>query len=220
MSFESTDSLSRSSRAGASRSNIGGSVGSSRPFLNLLNPMGRAHRGYQRIAEAAVEEEDDEDGADDRHTSLAASSRSPRQRAESHELRQTSPTPFLDEGGDTEPEEDNDVPQSFFLESAGRKPSRPSSSSSRRAMKQSKRSRRPASGATPSSDRLSKPPRPSEIDGPSVLDSDQAGTSTAYATTRPQRGLTPQQQALWNWVNVYNLDAYLQEVIALGTSRG
>lgn len=203
MSYDSTDSL---RRGGGSRSNIGASMSSSsRPFLNLLNPINRPHRGYQQLNEVPLQEEDEEEPQEQGHWA-----------EESHQLRGvSSPPPSRPQERDTElTDEDDDVPQSFMIEAAAapRKHASSSTSGSRREKKSSRRKRpgqEPSSAASP---RLSKPPRPSELDSPSVMDSDRAGTSTAYATTRPQSGLNEQQKALWNWVNVYNLDAYLQEV--------
>lgn len=247
MSYESTNSLQQSGQASISRSNAGGSLVSSRPFLALLNPMNRQHRGYQHLAETTVQEEDEEEEEqqlDQPGTSSMAASRvrgagwrvSTEEAPESHELRVTSPQPFNKDGGGrdpdlTEPEDEGDVPTSFFLESTStrdrKKAARANKSVAESATsspksRSSKRFRRTRvkDSAYPNAERLSKPPRPSELDERPIMEEDQAGTATAYATTRPQQGLDDYQKAMWNWVNVYNLDAYLQEVNHILKSRG
>lgn len=47
------------------------------------------------------------------------------------------------------------------------------------------------------------------------------GSSTASRPLRPaMRGLDDYEKALWNWVNVYDLDAFLQEVYAYYEGKG
>ena len=47
------------------------------------------------------------------------------------------------------------------------------------------------------------------------------GSNTSYHQTRPtMRGLDDYEKALWNWVNVYNLDAFLQEVYSYYEGKG
>ncbi|KAG6814581.1 hypothetical protein H0H92_000110 [Tricholoma furcatifolium] len=93
---------------------------------------------------------------------------------------------------------------------------------------------------------LSIPPRPSELDNPpdprdpslsipprpSELDNAESGTPptprSGFNDTLPQyhrqqkqlRGLDDYEKALWNWVNVYNLDAFLQEVYYYYEGKG
>ncbi|KAG9012557.1 autophagy protein atg9 [Tulasnella sp. 427] len=247
MSYESTDSLQQSGRASISRSNAGNSLVSSRPFLALLNPINRQHRGYQHLAETTLQEEDkeqEEQQLDQPGTSSMTASRargvgwkvSNEEVPESHELRVTSPQPFHNDVDErdpdlTEPEDEGEVPNSFFLESASardrKKTARGSkavadSATSSPKSRSSKRSRRAHAkeSSYPNAERLSKPPRPSELDDRPVMEGDAQGTATAFASTRPQRGLDEYQKAMWNWVNAYNLDAYLQEVYAYYTGKG
>ncbi|KAG8899850.1 autophagy protein atg9 [Tulasnella sp. 403] len=228
MSYESTDLVTRSSRLANSRPNASSSsLVASRPFLSLLNPIGRQHRGYQHLNETAVEEEDEEDEQEGHIQPTSGGQRTSwnHGQAETHELRLTSPTPNHsyqrnppEEEVLTEPEDD-DVPQSFFLESAAPRKSRPSQS--RRNLKASRRSRRPAQDPTAASiSRTNRATPSSEPHGSPVLLNDLVGTSTTFASTRAQKGLDDEQKALWNWVNVSNLDAYLQEVYAYYTGKG
>lgn len=187
------------------------------------------------MTDEPVEEEDEEEDEERREatqsTSAGSSSRNRRvlwgdaaRQKEEHELHHHQSQRNSNHGGEeqlTEPEEEEDaVPQSFLIEAVPRKAAAHvgSSSQSRReerrtARSMKKSSRHPSSSrAAPIPQKLSKPPRPSELDGPAVLNAGPSDTGTAFASTRPQRGLDDYQKALWNWVNVYNLDAYLQEV--------
>lgn len=178
------------------------------------------------------EEEEEDTPAHDgtRSTSAASSSRNkrlwgnrPQDALELREREQYQHTPS--NAGDTEPEEEEDaVPQSFMIEATPRKPAGASSSHARReerrATRASRQSARRATASTTSTrPKLSKPPRPSEVGGPPVLAAGAADTATAFASTRPQRGLDEYQKALWSWVNVGDLDAYLQEVCVLRDRR-
>lgn len=61
---------------------------------------------------------------------------------------------------------------------------------------------------------LSIPPRPSE------LPEDQPTMTDSYRSPPPMRGLDAYERALWNWVNVANLDAFLQEVYFYYEGKG
>ncbi|KIJ10518.1 hypothetical protein PAXINDRAFT_85915 [Paxillus involutus ATCC 200175] len=63
---------------------------------------------------------------------------------------------------------------------------------------------------------VSIPPRPSELD---VNQSPQV-PSRQQTSPKPLRGLDAYERALWNWVNVYNLDAFLQEVYLYYEGKG
>ncbi|KAG6844926.1 hypothetical protein H0H87_002410 [Tephrocybe sp. NHM501043] len=130
---------------------------------------------------------------------------------------------------------DDEVPQSFMIEATSRKPSgskgkhrvEGSSAGGRsqslhsapgRSLPPSKPSKYP--GPDPS---LSTPPRPSEVDV------EEPGTPRAIFNDtlpqynrqpKPMRGLDDYEKALWNWVNVYNLDAFLQEVYNYYEGKG
>ncbi|EPS96850.1 hypothetical protein FOMPIDRAFT_136636 [Fomitopsis schrenkii] len=63
---------------------------------------------------------------------------------------------------------------------------------------------------------VSIPPRPSELD----VD-DEPGSKSPSEQQHPRmRGLDAHERALWNWVNVYNLDAFLQEAYYYYEGKG
>ncbi|THU88587.1 putative transmembrane protein [Dendrothele bispora CBS 962.96] len=126
-------------------------------------------------------------------------------------------------------ESDGEVPQSFMIEATARKPSKISfkdkskePSSSRRQPLYSVPERKvppilPTHAAPP----LSIPPRPSEVDGEHTPRAETFSESSER--DRPRRtnvGLDAYERALWNWVNVYNLDAFLQEVYYYYEGKG
>ena len=55
---------------------------------------------------------------------------------------------------------------------------------------------------------ISMPPRPTEINVERPL----TQSPPTAGQPNPKRGVDANERALWNWVNVYNLDAFLQEV--------
>lgn len=81
--------------------------------------------------------------------------------------------------------------------------------------------------------RISQPPKPSELDAeersstprsvPRAPSSLGGRSSSDQGTTRHgkgMRGLDEYEKALWNWVNVYNLDAFLQDVYSYYEGNG
>lgn len=81
--------------------------------------------------------------------------------------------------------------------------------------------------------RVSQPPKPSELDAeerssmprgvPRAPSSLGGGSSSDQGATRQgktMRGLDEYEKALWNWVNVYNLDAFLQDVYSYYEGNG
>lgn len=81
----------------------------------------------------------------------------------------------------------------------------------------------------PTHNPVPQPPKPSDLGSRSTtpLSVPRAPSSlggTSNDGTRHQgktmRGLDEYEKALWNWVNVYNLDAYLQEVYAYYEGNG
>ncbi|KAH9026775.1 APG9-domain-containing protein [Lactarius pseudohatsudake] len=171
---------------------------SSRPFLNMLNPLGHAYQGYTAANQSVLEEdeEDNEGAASPRNddidleaqahltpttkTSVSAH-RASRGGTEASILR---PNVREDDRVQEESESDGEVPQSFLIES-------------------------PAVHRAP----LSRKGRPREV---------RYASQTAAPTDPPRisRGLDAYERALWNWVNVYNLDAFLQEVYLYYHGKG
>jgi autophagy-related protein 9 len=130
-----------------------------------------------------------------------------------------------------EEDSDEEVPQSFMIEATGgghSKGKRRAGTKSPNAQKVAlhsvagrrlppSRSPTPTQALSPPKN-VSIPPKPSEID---IEDSPEQTPNLGVFTdalpthTRQQgqlRGLDDYEKALWNWVNVYNLDGFLQEV--------
>lgn len=155
------------SRAQASTSSMRASQPGGRPFLSMLNPMGRSYAGY-RHPEDVVEEEEEETEAEDGISMTAT---------QLNIHRQNSIDTVL---------EDDEVPASLMVETSDRPKRRLSSQ------------RFPEFNA---------PPRPSELIQPSL-----PPPAVAPTPAKTMRGMDDYERALWNWFNVYNLDAFLQEV--------
>lgn len=139
-----------------------------------------------------------------------------------------------------EPESsDDEVPQSFMIEAASHKPAPSrakaedeSGGGGRRQPLHSVTGRKhppilPTTTGQELPPSVSIPPRPSEV-------GDDADTSRNVVSgvefhepqfyynrrSKPMRGLDEYEKALWNWVNVYNLDAFLQEVYYYYEGKG
>ncbi|KAI9459444.1 APG9-domain-containing protein [Lactarius psammicola] len=199
---------------------------SSRPFLNMLNPLGRTYQGYTAANQSVLEEdEEDNDGArnDDidleaqahrtpmtktSHSSSVSAQRVSRGGTEASILR---PNVREDDRIQEESESDGEVPQSFLIES-------PAVRRTPLTRKGRPREVRYASQTTAPADppRISVPPRPSEIGA----EHPPPRPSPAPMPPNPKRGLDAYERALWNWVNVYNLDAFLQEVYLYYHGKG
>lgn len=218
----------RSSIAAGSSSMTG-----SRPFLNLLNPLGgRAYRGYEQARDDVVEEQDEDEYAEDgdeyddrgegpssrpgwmrasvRHASGAGgdvgASRTRTHGASSNGA----------EDDDDDDDDDGEVPQSFLIE--GRRP-RPAATPRDQGGSKPKSPSHPRIASRAGflggglKQAISMPPRPSDLQ--SAADFALPLPNTANASQGgawPKQGLDEYERALWNWVNVYNLDAFLQEV--------
>lgn len=127
---------------------------------------------------------------------------------------------------------DDQIPQSFMIEASSSKPRRKSSKAKDKAKaketpKQPSRppllsrgnSTRPILPITTQDAKAiyaAPPPKPSEIDPP---DQFPHGYSEP-PQPKQMRGLDAYERALWSWVNVYNLDAFLQEVYHYYQGKG
>jgi autophagy-related protein 9 len=198
----------------------------SRPFLNMLNPLGRAYQGYTAASQSVLEE-DEEDAASpgdedidleaqapptsNSKASLAASTHLQRLSRGTAEADMLRPNVREDDRMQEESESDGEVPQSFLIES----PATRRAPLSRKG--RARDTRHPPSATAPvDPPRISVPPRPSEIN----LDHPPARSPSVAAQPNPKRGLDASERALWNWVNVYNLDAFLQEVYLYYHGKG
>jgi autophagy-related protein 9 len=203
---------------------------SSRPFLNMLNPLGHAYQGYAAANQSVLEEdeEDADDAASPRHDDIDLEAQVPptsnskaslvasttlQQRlargATEHDVIR--PNVREDDRIQEESESDGEVPQSFLIES-------PATRRAPLSRKGRARDTRHAPNATTPLElpQISVPPRPSEIN----LEHPPSRSPSAVAQPNPKRGLDAYERALWNWVNVYNLDAFLQEVYMYYHGKG
>ena len=194
----------------------------------MLNPLGHAYQGYTAANQSVLEEdEEDNDGATSRRnddidleaqahltptikTSHSSSQRLSRGGTEASILR-----PNVREDDriqeESESESDGEVPQSLLIES-------PAVRRAPLSRKGRPREVRNATGTTAPADppRISVPPRPSEIGA----ENPPPRLSPIPIPPNPKRGLDAYERALWNWVNVYNLDAFLQEVYLYYHGKG
>jgi len=70
---------------------------------------------------------------------------------------------------------------------------------------------------------VSTSPRPSDLtEAPTLGEFNYSSSHQGSPSThhKPMRGLDDYEKALWNWVNVYNLDAFLQEVYYYYDGKG
>ena len=128
---------------------------------------------------------------------------------------------------------DDEVPQSFMIEASSSKPRKKSSKAKEKAKaKANEMPQLPPRPPLLSRGESTRPilptttqdlkaiydttPKPSEVD---PLDQHPDGYS---GSSQPKqiRGLDAYERALWNWVNVFNLDAFLQEVYHYYQGKG
>ncbi|KAI5124310.1 hypothetical protein M0805_008918 [Coniferiporia weirii] len=191
----------------------------------MLNPMsGRAYQGYLQANQSVLEEEEGEEeqetideeaartgfrGSNDRRVSWGESSRMNVLR---HNVQQHRRTQEDDSS-------DDEVPQSFMIEANphAKKPL-PSRQSKGKAKESARHSSKSASTRpilpVSNEDTIRLPPRPSEIDPPA------GDEPKAEIARRQMRGLDAYERALWNWVNVYDLDVFLQDVYRYYEGKG
>ncbi|KAG1754351.1 putative transmembrane protein [Suillus lakei] len=203
----------------SSRANLHGSqsiyppgglmMSSSRPFLNTMNPMSPV-------------EEDLEAGHATRGILYKSTKSHGKHRVswdgESSDMNMLRPN-IRKEDKTYEQESDDDVPQRFMIEDSSAS-GRPSKGKGRSQPLYSTPARSLPHAMAPPIDTLpmlSIPPRPSEVD---VDEPPQTPPQWRPASPKPMRGLDDYERALWNWVNVYNLDAFLQEVYLYYEGKG
>ncbi|KIJ35722.1 hypothetical protein M422DRAFT_180387 [Sphaerobolus stellatus SS14] len=178
------------------------SPSNSRPFLSMLNPSSR-YQGYTQAASLLEEEEEDENEQQQEST-----------------LNSTHRVSW-DEGSqmgvfkrNEEHSSDDEVPQSLMFEASptkgkGKQPATTISSRQSRTPQQ-------AASVLPTTHPIQLlPPKPSDMNQPSTPE-----PPWRNEPSKAMRGLDDYERALWNWVNVYNLDSYLQEVYAYYEGKG
>ena len=207
---------------------------SSRPFLNMLNPMGRPYQGYIQANQSVVEEQDEDEYHDlesgqsrpsaSRSTTKSHGKRRAACAADASEMNVLRPNDRHADPKDDEQSSDDEVPQDLMVEASAPARRRPPSSPPPRSAKGKEREdrKRPLhptrsqSVAKPIIPTTSIPPRPSEISP----DPGPQSQPLHEPPARQMRGLDAHERALWNWVNVYNLDAFLQEAYYYYEGKG
>ncbi|OAX41698.1 putative transmembrane protein [Rhizopogon vinicolor AM-OR11-026] len=203
-------------------------MSSSRPFLSMMNPMGRTHQGYIQANQSLVEENENEEDLEAGHTTRGLMSKSTRSRGrrkvswdgENSEMNVLRPNIRKEDKTYEQDNSDDDVPQRFMIEDSS-VPDRPSKGKGRSQPLYSTSARSLPRATVPPTDTLpamSIPPRPSEVDVDEPPWTPPQGRE--QASPKPMRGLDDYERALWNWVNVYNLDGFLQEVYLYYEGKG
>ena len=213
---------------------------SSRPFLNMLNPMGRTYQGYMQANQSVVEEEDEENhdleaghtprGSLHHSTSKSHGKRKVAWGGDASEMNVLRPNIRQADPKEGEESSDDEVPQDFMIEASSpaqrRPPSPPPTKSAKGKEREDRRqplyssrrqsAPRPVLPTTSADKPVSIPPRPSEINPDPAPQSEPLHEPQ----TKHMRGLDEHERALWNWVNVYNLDAFLQEAYYYYEGKG
>lgn len=193
----------------------------------MINPMNRPYQGYTAANQSVLEEDEGDEAVDDVEAQTSRSTRRGKKPSGSGGavtgMSMLRPNIQHEDKIHEESESDDDeVPQSFMIESPNDRiplnstSTRPSSSSKGKARDRGKHA--PTTSVPMGSDipKLSVPPRPSEIN----VEDMSMPLPSPQPPSRPMRGLDAYERALWNWVNVYNLDAYLQEVYYYYEGKG
>ena len=233
-------------------------ISSSRPFLNLINPMNSNYHGYVQANQSIVEEngEDDINHGEDidleagRSGIFHSSHEAKRLSTKSQGKRRVAWNPEASEMGILHPNihkedkiherdsSDDEVPPSFLIEATSHPMA--SSQSAEQPQKQD-HGRGQALYSTegrklpPTSPKfvskpiskpkspVSTPPRPSDLVEepiPREFSHPSPPQDSPYRNHKPMRGLDGYEKALWNWINVYNLDAFLQEAYYYYDGKG
>jgi autophagy-related protein 9 len=195
----------------------------------MLNPMRSAHHGYREVNQFVAEEEEEGRNVVTEDVDLEAGPSSFREvtrlsskvegkrrvawDAGASEMTILHPNIHKEDKIHEEDSSDNEVPQSFKVEAtphAGLAAVEgPSQLARGQALYSTSGRKLPPALPTVIDNSPSPVPRSSK-----VLEEDYA-ISPATRSRQPKtlmRGLDDHEKALWNWVNVYNLDAFLQEV--------
>ncbi|KAH8827329.1 putative transmembrane protein [Flagelloscypha sp. PMI_526] len=187
---------------------------SSRPFLTMLGRNTNNYQGYMQANQSVVEEDHESSGEDVETGRRSLSMRKSRRvswDAGASELAVLRPNIQQQDPHDSS--DDNEPPKSFLVETVSKKKKGKSRASDRKPS---------VAPVLPTNTRQSvfEPPRPSDIPDENYS-GDQLPSDTP-SSSRPSRniGLDPYERALWNWVNVYNLDAFLQDVYFYYEGKG
>jgi autophagy-related protein 9 len=206
----------------------------------MLNPLGRTYQGYSQANQSLLEEEGENEGESTeedlesgrRKSNLHQSTRVQGKQkvswgAGASEMSILRPNIHQEDKNYEQDSSDDEVPQSFMIEASS--PSRvasrghqPFKGKGREDIRIQPPRTSPGKPMPPSAVvdvPLSIPPRPSELtfEEPHPFRSSEP---SERPSPKPMRGLDAYERALWNWVNVYNLDAFLQEVYYYYEGKG
>ncbi|EJD05712.1 APG9-domain-containing protein [Fomitiporia mediterranea MF3/22] len=190
----------------------------------MLNPMsGRNYQGYLQANQSVLEEEDENDQDEtlgETRSPFRSNSRARRvswgESSRMKTIQHNVPGQLEAEHDDSS---DGEVPQSFMIERTNHAKRQHTAGQPKGKGKQTAKHTSLQSGAQPilpvtNQDSLRLPPRPSEIDPP-VNDEPQVQNAR-----KQMRGLDAYERALWNWINVYDLDVFLQDVYRYYAGKG
>ncbi|KAL6300502.1 APG9-domain-containing protein [Sparassis latifolia] len=209
----------------------------------MLNPMGRAYQGYMQTNQSVLEEEEEENentnedgdleaGHANRSTIFHSTSNPHGRRrvgwsGDTSEMKVLRPNIRQDDPKHDE-ESSDEEPQNLMIEAASpgvRRSQSPLVSAKGKAKEMRRQplystSRKNTPPILPTTairaTQLSAPPRPSEMNAEEETPSEPL----REPPQRRMRGLDAHERALWNWVNVYNLDAFLQEAYYYYEGKG
>ena len=210
----------------------------------MMNPLIRTYNGYSQANQSLVEEEDEgeNENESDHNEDALEQGRGPDMQRIKHArgkrrvswgagasgMNVLRPNIHQQDKNYEQDSSDDEVPQSFMIEASARNSARgrQQAKGKRREKTRIKSPLSPAKKETPilpstlEDIPLSVPPRPSELD---VDEPPLQSRSPEPFEPRPpkqMRSLDAYERALWNWVNVYNLDAFLQEVYYYYEGKG
>ncbi|KIM55031.1 hypothetical protein SCLCIDRAFT_1221434 [Scleroderma citrinum Foug A] len=194
-----------------------------RSFLQILNPLGQTNHGYMQANQSLAEEE--ENGNEERDIEAGHAMRESTFSFKSHDKRKVTQGVGLlrpnirQEDNSCQDSDDDEVPQSFMIEATRKPSSSPnvvhSSKGKGRSQHLYSTSARSIPQETVHTHEML-PPLPSELDGDVVTQT----LPQQRPSPKPIHELDARERALWNWVNVYNLDAFLQEVYTYYEGKG
>ncbi|KAF7295466.1 hypothetical protein MIND_01086400 [Mycena indigotica] len=209
-----------------------GSTSSSRPFLAMLNPSGRHYQGYTQANQSVLEEDEQRSSGDEGEVSLRRQEESiplSKSRHGHHVSWDSGPAvlhPNIQQE-DNDNGDDEVPPSSFMVEttstttrasrSKGKSKAKSKTSSTPTPVESRSRPLYSIAGKTlPSVLPLHTTPSPDSV----PRSESRTSTSNNDRPNRQMGGLDAYERALWNWVNVYNLDAFLQEVYFYYEGKG
>jgi len=212
----------------------------------MLNPMGRTYQGYIQANQSVLEEEDEEED-EGRGEDLEAGNHASRSSTykgvtsqgkhrvawggEASEMNVLRPNIRQDDQKhEHQDSSDDEVPQNFMIEAAHpgtRKSPTPTRDKGKAKVQPNRqqplystsirKQQAPPILPTTSGAGVSIPPRPSELD---IEEPMSPARPLSDHQPKQMRGLDAYERALWNWVNVYNLDAFLQEAYYYYEGKG